>query len=123
MKPVWARTVCRLLVALMIWTPYQFASAGMIGTEQVVSSTTTQAERATVLNFLSRADVAGQLQSMGINASTAKDRVAAMTDDEARQLADRISNLPAGADSGGVIAGIVIIAIIVVAVWYLWKRM
>ena len=36
MNTVWARTICRLLVALMIWTPYHFATAGMIGTDQVV---------------------------------------------------------------------------------------
>jgi len=123
MKSVWARTLCRLLVALLIWTPYQFASAGMIGTEQVVSSTAANADRATVLNFLNRSDVARELQSLGIDPASAKDRVAAMTDSEASQLADRINNLPAGADTGTVIAGILIIALIAVAVWYLWKRM
>ena len=30
---VWAKTICRLLVALMIWMPYQIATAGMIGSD------------------------------------------------------------------------------------------
>ena len=30
---VWAKTICRLLIALMIWMPYQIATAGMIGTD------------------------------------------------------------------------------------------
>jgi uncharacterized protein DUF6627 len=120
MKSPWIRTLCRLLVALMIWTPYHFAQAGMIGTDQVVQSNS-QADRTTVLNFLSRSDVASQLQAYGIDPSTAKDRVAALSDQEAQSLAAQISTAPAGAisDAGAVI----LLVIIVVAVWWLWKRM
>ena len=75
---VCARLVSRLLIALMIWMPYQIATAGMIGTDQVVASTS-QMDRTTVLNFLSRSDVANKLQSLGIDPATANDRVAAMT--------------------------------------------
>src|SRR5438067_8582948 len=77
----WAKILSRILIALMIWTPYQIATAGMIGTDQVVASTS-QADRTTVLNFLSRANVAGQLHSLGIDPATANDRVAAMSDQE-----------------------------------------
>src|SRR5205085_4363471 len=94
----WAKTISRLLIALMIWMPYQIATAGMIGTDQVVASTS-QADRTTVLNFLSRSDVANQLQSLGIDPSNATDRVAAMTDQEVQQLAGRINSLPVGADT------------------------
>jgi hypothetical protein len=117
MKSVWTRTVCRLLIVLMVWTPYQVAQAGMIGTDRAAAPSS-QADRAAVLSFVSRADVAGQLQSMGLDAATAKDRVAAMTDAEAAYLAGRVGQLPAGADSAGVILLIVIIAVI----WWVWKR-
>jgi hypothetical protein len=117
MKSVWAKTICRLLVVLMIWTPYQIAQAGMIGTDQV-ATTSTQADRSAVLSFVSRADVAGQLQAMGLDASTAKDRVAAMSDTEVSYLAGRISNLPAGADT----AGVLILILIIAAIWWVWKR-
>jgi hypothetical protein len=124
MKSVWARTFCRLLVALMIWTPYQFATAGMIGTEQVVTASTAQADRALVTSFLNRGDVAQQLQSLGLSSKAAQDRVASLSDQEVRQLAGKISSLPAGASDGGDIAiGILVIAAIAVVVWYLWKRM
>src|SRR3954469_18314740 len=93
---VWAKTICRLLVAMMIWMPYQIATAGMIGTDQVVASTA-QADRTTVLNFLSRGDVTGKLQSLGLDPSSAKDRVGAMTDEEVQSLAGRINAMPAGA--------------------------
>ena len=118
MKSVWARTLCRLLVVLMAWAPVQFANAGMIGTDQI-ASVASQADRNTVLQFLGRADVTGQLQSLGVDPATAKDRVAAMTDQEVRSLADRIQSMPAGADSTGTILLLIVIG---VAVWYIWFR-
>jgi hypothetical protein len=106
-----------MLVLLMIWTPYQVAQAGMIGTDQVVQSASA-AERSAVLNFVSRADVAGQLAAMGLDPATAKDRVAAMTDEEVRYIAGKINAMPAGADAAGLLLLIVIIAVI----WWAWKR-
>ena len=107
----------RLLIVLMAWTPYQIAQAGMIGTDQVVASTS-QVDRSTVMSFVSRADVAGQLTSMGLDPATAKDRVAAMTDEEIRYVAGKIDSMPAGADGAGLLLIIIIIAII----WWAWKR-
>ncbi len=117
MNSVWASAVCRMLVVLMIWSPYQIAQAGMIGTDQVVQ--TSQADRGTVLGFVGRSDVAGQLQTFGLDPATATDRVAAMTDDEVRYLAGRIDAMPAGGvDAGSVLLLVVIIAVI----WWAWKR-
>lgn len=111
------RLMCRVLVALMVWAPFQISYAGMIGTDEVARSS--QAERGAVLNFVSRADVSGQLQALGLDPATAKDRVAAMTDEEVRYLASRIQSMPAGGtDAGAVLLLIVIIAVI----WWAWKR-
>ncbi len=107
----------RLLIVLMAWTPYQIAQAGMIGTDQVVASTS-QVDRSTVMSFVSRADVAGQLQSMGLDPATAKDRVAAMTDQEVRYVAGKIDSMPVGADG----AGLLLIIIIIAVIWWAWKR-
>ncbi len=108
---------CRLLIVLMAWTPYQLAQASMIGTDQVVAAAS-QAERGAVLSFVSRSDVAGQLQALGLDPSTAKDRVAAMTDDEIRYVAGKIDSMPAGADAGSLLLIILIVAVI----WWAWKR-
>jgi hypothetical protein len=117
MKSAWAKMFCRLLIVLMIWTPYQVAQASMIGTDQVVTSST-QADRNAVLSFVSRSEVTSQLQALGLDPATAADRVAALTDDEVRYLAGRIHSMPAGADGGGLLLLILIIAII----WWVWKR-
>ena len=116
MNTAWARSICRLLIVLMALAPYQVAQAGMIGTDQIVASAT-QAERNTVLNFVTRSDVASQLQALGIDPSTAQDRVAAMTDQEVQALAARIDAMPAGADAVGVLLLILVLA----AIWYVWR--
>jgi hypothetical protein len=110
--------LCRLLMVLMIWSPVQFASAGMIGTDQIVVASA-NADRTTVMEFLNRADVATQLQSFGLDAKSAKDRVNAMTDSELQMLAGKINSMPAGADSTGVI---LLLLIVGVAVWWIWFR-
>jgi hypothetical protein len=110
-----ARVVCRILIALMIWTPYQLAHAGMIGTDQV-GSQSTQSDRNALLQTLSRSDVQAQLQSMGVDPAQAKDRVLAMSDDEVGALSQRINALPAGGMSNG--AALVLIIVIVAAVWW-----
>jgi hypothetical protein len=118
MKSTFASMFVRLLIVLMAWTPYQMAQAGMIGTDQV-AQTSSQADRGTVLNFLSRGDVAGQLQAFGLDSATAKDRVAAMSDEEVRSLAGRISAMPAGGSDAGAILLIIVIAAVI---WWAWKR-
>src|SRR5262245_36482489 len=111
MRAAATRTICRLLIALMAWTPFQLAHAGMIGASQVAD-----AERATVATFLSRADVARELQALGLDAATAHSRVAALSDDEARALAERISGMPAGGNVEGVVLWLIVIAV----VWYIF---
>lgn len=118
MKSVWARTLCRLLMVLTVWSPIQYAQAGMIGTDQVASAAS-QTDRNTVLQFLGRADVTSQLQSMGVDPATVKDRVAAMTDQEVQSLAGKIHSMPAGADSTGVILLLVVVGVVV---WWVWFR-
>jgi hypothetical protein len=118
MKSVWARTLCRLLMVLMVWSPVQFAQAGMIGTDQVASAAS-QADRNTVLQYLNRAEVTSQLQAMGVDASTVRDRVAVMTDQEVQSLAGKIQSMPAGADDAGVI---ILILVVAAVVWWVWFR-
>ena len=103
----------------MAMLPFQSLQAGMIGTDQIASAASAQADRATVLGYMNRSEVTGQLQAMGVDLKTAKDRVAAMTDQEVRTLAGNLDSLPAGAKSNGWAWAVVI----VLAVWifYTWK--
>lgn len=88
----------------------------MIGTEQFVGSTP-QADRTAVLNIISRSDVASQLQTLGLDPATAKDRVAAMSDQEIRSLAGSLDALPAGASG----SGWVLLILIGLLIWWAVK--
>jgi hypothetical protein len=118
MKSAWARMLCRLLMVLMVCSPLQFAQAGMIGTDQVASAAS-QADRSTVLDFLGRAEVATQLQALGVDPARVKDRVAAMSDQEVQSLAGKIQSMPAGADDAGII---ILLLIVAAVVWWVWFR-
>lgn len=118
MKSVWARMLCRLLMVLMVWTPMHMANAGMIGTDQIVS-TSAAADRDTVMQFLGRAEVTNQLQTLGIDPAAARDRVAAMTDEEVRVIAGKIATQPAGGDALGVLLLLLVVGAVV---WWIWFR-
>jgi len=68
------------------------AHAGMLPTDAVG----TNADRDRVTSFLAREDVQLQLQAQGVDPSAVKARVAAMTDEEAAQLAAHMDQMPAG---------------------------
>ena len=111
------KLVTQVLIVCMVWTPFSI-QAGMIGTDQVVAGAQDQANRDKVLNFVTRSDVVKQLQTLGLSASSAKERVSAMTQDEVNQLAGKIDSLPAGASNGGWIAAVIIIGLLIYFVWY-----
>jgi hypothetical protein len=117
--PMLTRLVSRLLIICMIGLPFQ-VHAGMIGTDEVVSAAQAAAARGTVASVLNRADVAGQLQALGLSPQVAKDRVAALTDSEVAKLAGQIEALPAGASSSA--GAILLIIIIGVLIWWAVKK-
>ncbi len=85
------------------------AQAGMIATEQAAGS----AARARLQALLDRADLQAKLAAYGVQASDVKARVAALSDDEAAQLAAQIDNAPAGSDAAGALIGAALIVFLV----------
>ena len=75
------------------------------------------ADRIHIQSAISRAEVASALQAMGVDTKTAADRIAALTDDEARSLAYQIDAVPAGASSGGLWIALAVIVVLLV----IWK--
>lgn len=114
MNSVMTRTLCRLLIVLMAWTPFHLAHAGIVSTDQAVSGA--QSDRTAVLNLVNRSDIAGRLQSFGVDPATARDRVAALTDEEVRSLADKLHAVPAGGD------GLVVLILVGVILWLVFWR-
>lgn len=71
--------------------------AEMIGTEQMLSAQSRADDIDTVRSFMSRDAVAAELERFGVDPVQARDRVAALSEQELRQLADGIRSEPAGA--------------------------
>jgi hypothetical protein len=85
------------------------AQAGMIETDQIISSTQAQSDRAHLIESLSRADLADQLRSAGVDPVQLQDRVNSLTDDEVALLNEQLDQLPAG---GGVLGVAVFIFVV-----------
>ncbi|MBG9387788.1 PA2779 family protein [Caenimonas aquaedulcis] len=113
------KMTCRALVVSLLALSFQSANAGMIGADQAAAAGAAQTDRGMVMSVLARAETAQQLQAQGIDPTMARERVAAMTDQEVHALAQDIQTAPAGAlTSGGWIAVVVIAGLI----WYFAYR-
>lgn len=110
----WIRTTaCALLVSMgSMSLP---ANAAMIPTDaalgQSVPSATAR-ERAELAAFVARDDVREQLTRMGVDAADADSRLAALTDDEVRQLHGKMDSLPAGGSILGVVVFVFVLLLI-----------
>jgi hypothetical protein len=119
MSSTMKKMTCRALVVSLLALSFQTANAGMIGADQAAAAGAAQTDRGMVLSVLSRAETAAQLQAQGIDPAMARERVAAMTDQEVRTLAQDMQTAPAGAlSSGGWVAVILVAALI----WYFAYR-
>lgn len=116
MKSGSVATICRLLIVSLLFLSFQ-STAGMIGTDQAATAGSASADRMHIQSVISRAEVANALQAMGVDTKTATDRVAALTDDEARSLANKIDAVPAGASSSGWWIAVAVIVVLLI----LWK--
>ena len=102
------RMISRVLIASMLLTFYP-AHAGIVGTDQLISATQAQGDREKVVSFISRANVQQQLETLGAKPGAAKERVAAMTDEEVRTIAGHIDTLPAGGTTGWAVAAVILV--------------
>jgi hypothetical protein len=88
------------------------ASAAMVPTDSAVSA----GVKDRIATLLERSDVRAQLQALGVSPSEVKARVAAMSDDEAAQVAGKLDSLPAGGDAAGAIVGAAILVFIILLI-------
>lgn len=74
--------------------------AGMVAADELAVQNQASTEKSRLQTFMDRADVKERLQALGVGDSFAKDRVAAMTDQEVHAMAQRFDSLPAGGRLG-----------------------
>jgi hypothetical protein len=85
------------------------AHAGMLPTDAVGAGF--NADRDRVASFLDREDVQRQLHAQGVDPAAVKARVAAMTDEEAAQVAAHMDEMPAGG-----VLGLILVVFIVLLI-------
>jgi hypothetical protein len=110
----------RRLVASCLVLSVTFASlpahAIIVPTEaaagEALSSATLASARERVASFLSREDVRNALVGQGVSSEAALSRVAAMSDSEVAELADRIDSAPAGGDVLGLVFTVFVILLV-----------
>jgi hypothetical protein len=86
----------------------QPAHAGMLATDEVISSS----ERQKVTEFLQRPEVRAQLEAYGVKPADAQARVAVLSDEEVAKVAGQVDQLPAGGSVLGVLLLVFVILLI-----------
>lgn len=102
------RAVAGLLVVCLSAVGMAPAYAGIVNSDAVIAG----AARGQVASVLERSEVQARLQAMGVDPAQVRARVAALSDEEAAQLAARLDELPAGGSDVLAIALIVFLVLL-----------
>lgn len=93
-----------VLASLPVVVPPQAASASsLVSTGEAVEAERADADRERINEVLNREDVREELLARGVEPDAVEARVAALSEEEAHQLANQLDELPAGADVGAVV--------------------
>lgn len=82
------------------------AQATMVSTEQVAQAAAAErggANQARLNDMFARADVQAELQRYGVSGEDARERIAALTDEEAAALVKQVDDAPAGGIIGAIL--------------------
>ncbi|MDR5903057.1 PA2779 family protein [Halomonas icarae] len=105
-----------LILALMLGSlPVVAAPApagGMITTQEALAAERSQSDRERIHAVLARDDVREQLVAQGVDPAEVEARVAALSDAEAAQMAERLDQMPAGASVVGALFAVFVILLV-----------
>ena len=91
-------------------------SAALIDNDRVAQAQMLEGDRAVVNEFMARADVRTQFESLGVDPNEANLRVAALSDAEVAKLAKQIKSAPAGQGAVGAVVGAALLIFIVLLI-------
>jgi hypothetical protein len=97
-----------IIIALvfMVGMP-QAANAGMVGTQNLLPQSLTQQDQQQA-----RESIQSQLIDLGVEPEMAKARIASLSDQQVADITNKLTDLPAGADAGGILLTIFIVFVI-----------
>lgn len=92
------------------------AYAGLVTTDEAVEQDRIQVDRQELLSLIEREDIRQELMAYGVDPDEASERIAALSDEELRQVMDKVDELPAGESTFGIIVGAAVIVFIVLVI-------
>ena len=113
---------CRAVVVAVITglfitsMPVPRAQAALVTSDELATQRSVAADRARINELMAREDVQRELKSYGLSSEEAQARVDSLTDEEVRQVAGRLDQLPAGQDVLGTIVVAALIVFIVLLI-------
>jgi len=96
-----------LVSLILIMSATQTASAGLVGTQQLLPFVQPQQDL-----LIARQAIENQLIELGVEQDQARQRAAALSDSQVSDISNKLSDLPAGADAGSTILTIFFIFVI-----------
>ena len=113
---LWKKTGIFMLLISFIFTTYPATSyAGLIGTDEIISTDTRKQQMTEIQDVLARDDVKKQMLDLGVNPTHVQERIHALSDTELAQLSAGIQDLPAGGDAIAVI-GILFLVLLILEI-------
>ncbi len=101
--------VCNILILGL--TPA--VEARLIGTQEALQMTQREEQLDRISRIFFRSEVQEQMLVYGVEPKDVKDRLAVLTDEELRQLANRLQDMPAGGDSVLAVVGLIFVVLII----------
>lgn len=88
------------------------ATAGMVGTGEMIGQQQVQLDRQQLLNMLERQDVQDKLADLGVSQDQVKERIQNLTPTELADFEQQLAEAPAGQDVVGIIVLFLLVFII-----------
>jgi hypothetical protein len=106
--------ITAVTAAMLVLSP--IARAELVETQELATQNQTEQDRAKVQSFVERASVKEKLEALGVAGLLAKDRVAALSEQEVHALAQRIDAMPAGGTLSQMDMVVILLIAILVAI-------
>ena len=117
-KIIWSFVLCLFLSDVPYVAAAEMAETQMIPTYVVVDSLSREQAEQNVRKILSDSKVRSELNKYGVDTEEVSQRLASLSDQELKQLSHQMDEARAGGDVGGIL----IIAVLVLLIIFLAKR-
>ena len=105
--------VMAILVSLSFLTTYSLpAYSGIVTTEQLMEEQLESLDKDTLVSLMDREEVRQQLIDRGVDPDYAKQRIAALSDQQISEIKANIDELPAGSSVVGILIAVLLVLVI-----------